>query len=159
MANRFNPVELVIFAIVASGFGFSAYRLIHERPAVESGILAPMASNPVSGTQRQPAAIAPLFGHVQFGCKGGEEQAVKASKIRITGPICGLEASGEKAQVVSATVVNAANQFHATVFTDIGAGKFSTDYIPLNAEKNSIRVQFKFKSGKTASHDLVIQKE
>ncbi|NDD93301.1 hypothetical protein EBZ37_14625 [bacterium] len=135
MANRLNPVELVIFAVVATGFGFSAYRLIQQRPSVERGILAPMASNPLSGADRQPAAVAPLFGHVAFGCKANEEQAVKASKVRITGPICGLENSSEKAQVVSATVVNSANQFHATVFTDLGAGKFSTDYIPLNSEK------------------------
>ena len=159
MANRFNPVELVIFAMVATGFGYSAYRLVQERPHFDSKMLAPMASNPVSETQRQPASVAPLFGHVDFGCKSGQEKMVKASKVRIAGPICSVDGGTEKSQVVSTAVTNSANQFHATVFTDVGSGKFSTDYIPLNSDKNPIRVEFKFKNGKTVAHDLVLQKE
>jgi hypothetical protein len=157
MANRLNPVELVIFTVVAAGFGLSAYRLIQEGAGTRSSMLAPMASNPISEkADRSPASISPLFGHVDFGCKAGQQTAVKASKIRISGPICGIEPGSS---IVSSSITNSANQFHATVFTDLSAGKFSTDYIPLNSDKNSIRVEFKFANGKTVSHDLTLQKE
>jgi len=157
MANRLNPVELVIFAVVATGFGLSAYRLIQEQPGAGSAMLAPMASNPVSEqTDRSPAALSPLFGHVDFGCKAGQETSVKASKIRISGPICGIEPG---TSMISTNIINSTNQFHATVFSDLSTGKFSTDYIPLNSDKNSIRVEFKFANGKTISHDLTLQKQ
>jgi len=158
MGKRFNPVELVIFLAVATGFGFSAYRLLQEQPSFESQVLAPLASNPVSENGREPAAVAPLFGHVDFTCKSEQEAQVQASKIRITGPICGVEGPIDAGQIAKAIVVNSANQFNATVFTDLSTGKFSTDYIPLNSDKNSIRVEFQFKNGKTLTHDLRVQK-
>jgi hypothetical protein len=99
-----------------------------------------------------------LFGHVDFTCKSEQEAQVQASKIRITGPICGVEGPIDAGQIAKAIVVNSANQFNATVFTDLSTGKFSTDYIPLNSDKNSIRVEFQFKNGKTLTHDLRVQK-
>ncbi len=158
MGKRLNPVELVIFGVVTLGFVFSAWRLTQERPDFEGGMLAPMASNPLSETERDPAATAPLFAHVSFECESLRETTVSASKIRISGPICGVRKGAEDPEIVTAAVVNSANQFQATVFTDLSAGKFSTDYIPLNSDKNAIRVEFRYKSGKSTTHDLVILK-
>ncbi|MEN9722806.1 MAG: hypothetical protein RJB38_792 [Pseudomonadota bacterium] len=159
MAKRLNPIELVIFTVVAAGFGYSAYQFLEQRPQFQAQMLAPMTSSPVSESNRSPASVAPLFGSVQFGCKSGQMGSVRASKIRISGPICGMEAHAQRPQLTGTTVVNSANQFQATVFTDLGAGRFSTDYIPLNSDKNAIRLEFKFKDGKTVSHDLLLQRE
>ena len=70
-----------------------------------------------------------------------------------------MESASDKSQVVAAAVVNSANQFRATVFTDLSSGKFSTDYIPLNSDKNPILLEFKFKNGKSVAHELVLQRQ
>ena len=146
MGKRLNPVEVLIFAAVAGSFGISAYRLVNDRDGFEPSILAPMASNPISES-RAPAS-APLFGQVDFNCQSHQEVSVSASKIRINGPICGGAAGkGTSQNLMKASIINTANQFTATVFTDAGSGKFSTDYIPLGGEKNTIQLEFTFKGG------------
>lgn len=157
MGKRLNPVEVLIFTAVAGSFGVSAYRLLNERDGFEPSILAPMSSNPISES-RAPAS-APLFGQVDFDCQAHKEVTVAASKIRINGPICGSAAKTGMQGLMKASIVNTANQFTATVFTDAGSGKFSTDYIPLASEKNKIQVEFSFKGGKTYTHELTVQKQ
>jgi hypothetical protein len=156
MAKTLNPVELVIFGLVATSFGFSAYKLFNQKDGLGSNLLAPMASNPVS-ENRAPAST-PLFSQVDFPCEAGKTVAVSASKVRINGPICAIN-GGEPSALSKASIVNSTNQFSATVFTDTGTGKFSTDYIPLNAERNSIRLEFSYKNGQSVSHEFTIQKQ
>ena len=156
MAKRLNPVELMIFLGVTAGFIFSAYQVFAQKPLSNTAMLTPMSSNPISESGRQPASSSSLLGSVDFSCSPQQEAAVKASKIRIAGPICGMTAG---ARIISTSVINSANQFHATVFTDLNSGKFSTDYIPLNSEKNPIQIEFKFGNGKKTSHALILQKE
>ncbi|MFN7685275.1 MAG: hypothetical protein ACK5QT_07685 [Oligoflexia bacterium] len=153
MFKRLNPVELLIFAVVTAGFGFSGYTLMQDRTGFESSLLEPMASNPVSET-RAPAS-APLFSQIDFKCAGNPPSiSVAASKIRINGPIC---PSGS-APLARASITNATNQFAATVFTDAREGRFSTDYIPLNPEKNTIRLEFSYEGGKSLHHELTLIK-
>ena len=106
--------------------------------------------------RRAPASTEPLLGSVDFTCQKDGEASVRASRIRIAGPICGMESG---ARIASTSVLNSANQFRATVFTDLGLRRFSTDYIPLNSDKNRIQVQFKFADGKLLSRELVLHKE
>ena len=157
MGKRLNPIEVLIFTAVAGSFGISAYRLVNEREGFEPSVLAPMASNPVSES-RAPAST-PLFGQVDFDCQAHQEVSVSASKIRINGPICGSTSKTGMQGLVRASIINTANQFTATVFTDAGSGKFSTDYIPLSSDKNKIQVEFSFKGGKTLTHELTVQKQ
>jgi len=156
MANRLNPVELIIFVVVAAGFGFSARQVFEEKPLDRVAMLSPMASNPISSAGRAPASTEPLLGSVDFTCQKDGEASVRASRIRISGPICGMEAG---ARIASTSVLNSANQFRATVFTDLGSRRFSTDYIPLNSDKNRIQVEFKFADGRQLSRELVLHKE
>ena len=163
MGQKLNPVELVIFAAVAVSFGFSAYRFFNEREGlstalVGSPLLSPMASNPVSESEGRQPASAPLVSQVDFSCEPGKQVAVSASKVRINGPICSSNGS-DPAPLSKASIVNSTNQFNATVFTDLHAGRFSTDYIPLSAEKNAIRLEFSYKNGKSVSHEFTIQKQ
>lgn len=156
MAKRLNPVEFMIFGFIATGFGMSAYGLFQEREGFETSLLAPMASNPISET-RSPAS-APLVSQVDFSCSGKKELHVNASKVRINGPICSGGPSDAEPPSKT-TITNSTNQFSATVFTDTKEGRFSTDYIPLNPEKNAIRIQFSFGNGKNVSHELTLIKD
>jgi hypothetical protein len=156
MGKSLNPVEFAIFALVAAGFGLSGYRLFQDREGFETAMLAPMSSNPVSES-RNPAS-APLVSHVDFSCDSKQEVHVTASKVRINGPICGASPA-ESAEGLKTSIVNSSNQFIATVFTNSKEGRFSTDYIPLNPEKNSIRIQFSGQAGKTLSHELTLIKD
>ena len=45
-----------------------------------------------------------------------------------------------------------------TVFTDGVGGKFSTDYIPLNAGKNPVQVEYVLSSGKTVTQNFVVDR-
>jgi hypothetical protein len=155
MAKRLNPVEFIVFGLVATGFGLSGYRLLNEGEPQQSGLLTPMASNPVS-EGRAPAS-APLFSQISFRCDGKQELPVSASKVRINGPLCGLQGHDSGAPS-KATIVNSTNHFSATVFTDSKKGQFSTDYIPLSPEKNTIQIQFSYENGKDVVHELTLIK-
>ena len=55
-------------------------------------------------------------------------------------------------------MVNSANKYSATVFTDVSSQKFSTDYIPLVSGRNAIHVEFSYQGGKTFSRDLALER-
>jgi hypothetical protein len=80
-----------------------------------------------------------------------------ASKVRLTGVLCGGDGL-TGAQLVKATVLNSANHFNATVFTDSDSPQFTTDYIPLTEGKNSLRIEFAYRGGKTNTQEFNVSK-
>lgn len=159
-ARRFkiNPVELAIFSVVTLIFLNSVYNLFYDRQGFHPTTLAPMASKPTT-EGRAPASVSRLFPNLEVQCEKNPEQETTAAKVRLTGTLCGIGAGDAASKLVSTQIVNHANRFSATVFTDVSAGKFSTDYIPLNAGRNSIRVEFTYQGGKTVAHDLNVVRQ
>lgn len=157
---RVNPVEIVILLTIAGVFLNSAYDLFYSSQGFHPAALKPMAANPVS-EGRSPASITSSFLSADVACGTNTDRETSASKIRLSGPLCGTDHSAEHQEsdpLLRATVLNEANQFSATVFTDAASGKFSTDYIPLSAGKNQIKVEFSYKSGKVISQDVAFNK-
>lgn len=153
---RVNPVELAIFLIVSLIFGNSVYNLFYDRQGFRPTALAPMEANPIS-EGRAPASVktSQTFLNLEIKCGAPAEENTAATKVRLTGPLCGAVADEQK--LVKTQISNDANKFNATVFPH--SGRFSTDYIPLNAGKNPIRMEFTFQGGRSFSQDLVINKE
>ncbi len=154
---RINPVEVVIFSAVFLILCNSVYSLFNERNGFQPAMLSPMAANPVSET-RAPASTSQSFLNVDFNCQTQKEMTTSAPRIRLTGPLCGSSDS-TGTQLIKTVIHNDANKFTATVFTDVNSGRFSTDYIPLNSEKNPIRVEFLYKGGKTVTNDFVVTRQ
>lgn len=154
---RTNPVELAIFLAVTGIFANSVYRLFYDSGSFQATALTRMAANPVS-EGRSLASTRQSFLNVDLRCDAMGEQDTGANKIRLTGPLCGTDAAIDASKLVKAVVFNSANKFNATVFTDTTAGKFSTDYIPLNTGRNPIHVEFSYRGGKIVSQELVLNR-
>ncbi|MCM2322193.1 MAG: hypothetical protein NDJ90_02920 [Oligoflexia bacterium] len=155
---RTNPVEIGIFLVVTMVFANSIYRLFYDSPGFQTSALVAMESSPIS-EGRSPASVSqPSFANIELRCEALNEQDATAGKVRLTGGLCGLDAETGADKLVKTTVTNTANKFTATVFMDVNAGKFSTDYIPLNSGKNPIRLEFAYRGGKVVSQDLVLNK-
>ena len=119
---------------------------------------SPASVDPGVDTQ---AAVKPLFFTYDLQCNANSDQATDASKLRLTGELCPdgrSPSSVTPPHIDQITVTNTANKFTATVFTDSNAGKFSTDYIPLNTGKNLIQIQFAYPGGKISTQNLTIDK-
>ncbi len=88
----------------------------------------------------------------------GEEIKTFASKVRLNGTLCGAEgATGS--QLVKSVVINGANHFNATVFTNSNSPLFTTDYIPLVDGKNSLRIEFSYRDGRSSAQEMSISKQ
>jgi len=152
-AKRFkaNPVEIAIFSIVTLIFFNSVYHLFYDQKAFQPLALTPMASNPVSEGRRGLASTSsgsvPLLQTAEVDCAEKVKMERTTTKLRLAGPLCGVESPAESSTLMEATITNQANQFKATVFPDVNTGRYSTDYIPLNTGENKIQVEFRYKSG------------
>jgi hypothetical protein len=164
-ATRFkaNPVEIAVFSIVSLVLFNSVYNLFFDPQGFHPSTLTPMAANPVSENGRTPAsAPAHAFINIEVRCPGegaatgSQDQETGAHKVRMTGAIC--HGASDPGKLVKTVVLNGANRFNATVFADTNAGKFSTDYIPLNAGKNPIKMEFTYADGKTVVNELTVLK-
>ena len=151
---RANPVEYGIFATVILLFAHSLYSLLYDSENFRFSAIKPMVSNPVT-EMRVPANAVPTFLNVDLVCDIAGEKQTPASKLRLSGPICGLP---NKEALAKTTIINDTNRFTATVFTDLDTAKFSTDYIPLNSGRNTIKVEFTYKGGKTYTQALVVNR-
>jgi hypothetical protein len=146
-----NPVEAAILAGVAAIFAFSIYSLFQAGSDFHPAALTAMAGNPIS-EGRSPASAAPsAFQNLDVACEEQPPTETAATKVRLTGKLCMTGAR-------QARVVNQANQYSATVFTDAGNGKFSTDYIPLVAGANPIRVEFSGSETAAVTREFVVTK-
>jgi hypothetical protein len=150
-------VELTIFIVVSLFFVNSLYHLFYDHTTLQLTALTTMAASPVT-EGRSPASTAPAFFNLEVKCDQAQKQEsdTTASKVRITGSLCGTSSAPENAQLLKTNVTNTANKFTATVFTDENAGKYSTDYIPLNSGKNPIHIEFSYQGGKNVVQDFSI---
>jgi hypothetical protein len=155
---RANPVEIVIFLIVAGVFCHSIYGLFYDSHGFTPAALKPMAANPISEAPRTPASASQAFLNLEIKCAQSHDQDTTAGKVRLAGPLCGTDGSTPATQLTKTSVMNAANQFSATVFTDVNSAKFSTDYIPLTTGKNVLHLEFTYRNGKAVTQDLTISR-
>lgn len=152
---RVNPIEVVIFSIVFLMLFHSVYNLFYDKQILDAGPLsAALFSDTTPG--RMPATLQ-SFQNIEITCIKKQETEMQASKVRLTGPICGLREADSKSQQFKTQILNQTNNFEATVFTDVSAGKFSTDYIPLAPGKNQIFIKFDFENNKIIQ-ELIITK-
>ena len=155
---RANPVEIVIFLVALVCFSHSLYNLIfftqsgHGAPALLS-----MTANPIS-EGRTLASTSKAFSYLDLSCDPNQTLKTEASKVRLSGALCDLPAVSESNRLEKTAIVNVTNRYSATVFTDLNAAKYSTDFIPLNLGANMIHLEFFYKNGKTVSKDLVLTK-
>jgi hypothetical protein len=154
---RTNPVEITIFCVVLLVFCNSIYRLFNDSRTLHASVLRPMASSPIS-EGRSPSSVSPAFINIEIKCEGVLDQDTSASKVRLSGPLCGSDPVTAGSSLMKTVVMNGSNKFSATIFTDVNSGKFSTDYIPLNSGKNTIHLEFSYRDGKIASQDITVTK-
>jgi hypothetical protein len=152
-----NPVEVAIFSIITLIFFNSVYNLIYNHKGFHPTALVPMSANPIS-EGRKLASIPQSNLTWEIQCDQSFEKDTPSNKVRINGPLCGADPFQGASNLIKANIMNTSNQYTATIFTDVGSGKFSTDYIPLQPGKNSIRVEFSYFNGKSFSQDILINK-
>jgi hypothetical protein len=172
-------VECSIFATVLAGFTYSLVGLFQE-PAAFTALIqesektpklagaalpSDMSSDtpPATGEAgRSPAAIAQpgdAMRAFDYHCDLTGEQLIVAGKVRITGPFCRGLGQSSSGTPLKTTLVNEANQFSATVFTDASTGRFSTDYVPLNVGSNPIQLEFHYANGGAVKKSFVLLKK
>ncbi|OFZ21076.1 MAG: hypothetical protein A2X94_07025 [Bdellovibrionales bacterium GWB1_55_8] len=153
---RANPVEVLIFLAVTGVFARSVYQLVYDPEVLTAMTVSTPAA--VSGQSRSPASISQTFLNMELSCDKNADHDTGATKVRLTGNLCGVDSTTDATKLVRTVISNEANKFAATVFTDVRGGKFSTDYIPLNSGKNPIHVEFSYRDGKVVTQDVVILK-
>jgi hypothetical protein len=160
---RTNPIEILILSVIGLIFFNSVYNLFYGQQSVKitaadySAGVATSSGRAIEG--RGPASIVasmPGYANVDVRCENDGEHGTSANKVRLAGELCGVQSLIDGNELSSATVVNEANKFTATVFSH--GGSYSTDYIPLNSGKNPIRVEFVYRGGKKHSQDIVVSK-
>ena len=163
---RANPVEVAIFSIVTLVFTHSVYSLFYDTQSFYPGsfMSRSYASAPPSrDIASASASLSALTGaasqlELDFKCEGSVTQETGASKVRISGPLCGMNETSTAGRLVRATIENKKNQFQATVFTDIYHGKFSTDYIPIETGDNQIKLEFRYFDGSSSVAEVTLKK-
>lgn len=167
---RINPVELVIFSVVSLVFLNSVYHLFYDWQGFKPAKLVMLENVEGETDTRRPASGNPGFVNLEFSCEDSGEHKTGATKLRLNGPLCRAadEAGQERAPAAAGSVAadlirteitNSANSATATVFTDVQAAKFSTDYIPLERGTNSLNVKFVYKGGKVISQTFTVVRE
>ncbi|OFZ80800.1 MAG: hypothetical protein A2583_08475 [Bdellovibrionales bacterium RIFOXYD1_FULL_53_11] len=153
-----NPVEVIVFILVLAVCMHSVYNLFYDRQGLQSTSLSPMSANPVS-EGRTPASTVQSFVNLDLGCDPSVTRDTQAVKMRILGAMCGpgsIMAEGVKP--LKTKIVNQANRFEATIFTDMSAGKYSTDYIPLSPGQNQITIEFAYPGDRAFAQNLIVNK-
>ncbi len=163
---RTNPIEIAILSVISLIFFNSVYNLFYGQQSVKitsADLQQPSSSGPTSmnrlDSSRGPASMIanmPGYANVDIRCENDPEHGTAASKVRLAGELCGSRSPASADELTTATVINEANKFTATVFSH--GGSYSTDYIPLNAGKNPIRIEFAYRGGKKFTQDVVITK-
>ncbi|MEK6577742.1 MAG: hypothetical protein AABZ55_00820 [Bdellovibrionota bacterium] len=157
-ARRFrtNPVEIAIFAIAAVICFKSVYNLFYDHQSFQATALTSNAASPLS-EGRVPASSIQNYFNLEIRCDENNAQETHATKMRLSGELCGASKNPNQ-RLLKTEIINTANRFAATVFTETNNQRFSTDYIPLNSGKNPIHLEFTYEGGKVFSHDRIINK-
>jgi len=117
------------------------------------------------------ASCAPMVAQTSTVSKGSqdaedsEESGSHAASTRqpasVTATAAESVSTADSAELLptETRIFNQANRFAATVFQDPSTRKFTTDYIPLVAGANPIRIQFIYKGGRSYSQDFVVTRQ
>ncbi len=151
---RTNPVEYGIFATVTLLFAHSIYSFLYH-DEVRFTALSPVTSKPYAES-RALASISPATLNLDMSCDKPTGSETTAPRLRLTGPLCGGTA---QVPMKAAAITNTTNHYTATVFNDADAGKFSTEYIPLTAGDNIIRVDFIGQDGKSETRTVTVNRK
>lgn len=154
---RINPVELAVFAVITTVFFHSVYHLFHDPNPFQTSEFTPAASNLNTGNRALAATTQSLL-NLQIQCNGDMDQQTSALKVRLIGTLCGIKTPVEHEKLVKTAIINHANKFAATVFSDLNSGKYSTDYIPLSNGKNPIHIEFAYQDGRLFIQEVTIIK-
>ncbi|MDR3606720.1 MAG: hypothetical protein P4M08_04980 [Oligoflexia bacterium] len=156
---RVNPVEVLILMTMTIVVGNSAYNLLYGTDSFRPADFKSVAASAMTADNRGLASAASsAFANLEVKCQNGTESIkTLASKVRLSGVLCGAEgATG--GQLVKATVLNNSNRFNASIFTDSNSPQFTTDYIPLAEGTNTLRIEFSYRGGKTSTQEINVSK-
>ncbi|MCC7441655.1 MAG: hypothetical protein IT285_08480 [Bdellovibrionales bacterium] len=159
---RLNPVELMIFGAMAVVLANSVYHLFYDwggvRP-VAVGQLPERDPNDPAGDRRVASLpSAPSVVSLNVSCGSQAQIPTSAERVRLSGGLCGLPTGSGSEGLIKTEIVNQTNRTAATVFTDVTAGKFSTDFIPLNPGLNRLELKFVHQGGKTVVERVQIMR-
>lgn len=154
---RVNPVEMVIFGLVCTVLVNSVYHLFYDwdgiRPVAVHQLPDRDPNDPAGDRKVSSPPSTPTFANMEVNCGANAQATTSADRVRLTGTLCGAQtgaASGRSpASMLRTEILNQTNRAQATVFTDPGSGKFSTDFIPLAAGVNRIELRFVYPGGRT----------
>lgn len=164
---RINPIEVMIFGVVAGIFLHSLVNLVSESREFKVASLttaAPLTVNSEragekSVSNRSIASVPSKFASIDLTCTEDAKKETTAEKIRLAGSFCSAApAPDDTHSPLKTSVVNDANHYAATLFQDGKRQNYSTDYIPLTKGSNPIRIQFTGAPGKTFSQRLEVIK-
>ena len=167
---RVSPVELIILLLVCGIFGNSVYNLFQEQPNIKLQALSPLHQKATESVRKPAGAGGNLFS-IDLKCEtSASDYTTSSSRLRLTGSLCKQRAPaslslipetvragetsglglglGTYSKLLKSQISNSANRYSATVFTDLAAGTFSTDYIPLLPGKNPIQIEFTYQNNK-----------
>ncbi|MEO7163290.1 MAG: hypothetical protein ABI041_10260 [Bdellovibrionia bacterium] len=156
---RANPIEVTFLSVISLIFMNSLYSLVYDNHGSKGATLTPMASHPTS-EGRAIASVSSSLLNITLDCDKSVTESTSATRVRVSGLICGFNPSlvSENSVPPKIAVKNKTNQNAATVFIDHASGKFSTDYISLDAGENIIQVEIKLGTGKTISKEILISR-
>ena len=151
--KTFNPIELGIFLAFSVVFLKSVLGLMNGKGGLQVRV-SPQAQQGHAQEARQPASLAAEFTTLEFNCQSHITQATAAQKVRITGPLCGMESQSEH---IKTDITNLSNQTKGTAFNHPNQ-TFLTDYIPLELGENQIVLKFVYQNGKTISQTITLNR-
>lgn len=152
---RSNPIEVVIFSVISIILVNSIYHLFYDHPGFTPATLTSLNSDPKSEGRHLASTVQPLQS-VEIPCVETSNQETSANRLRVKGSLCGIDSVRTPSSLVKTSIVNMENKFIATVFADVEAGQYSTDYIPLTVGENHIHFEFSYRGGKTVSQELLV---
>lgn len=155
---RANPVEIMVLLIATGVFCHSVYDLFNDSQSFSPAILKPLAASPVSESARSLASTSQDRGltGIELHCGGSTDLETTASRTRLSGLLCGADAANPVSALTKAQILNATNQFNATVSTDIDSERFTTDFIPLDPGRNAIQIEFAYRGGRVFTQEVDI---
>lgn len=150
--------------LVLAGFlAHAGYKLVggasEIRPlrSVEEGLLGRLPAS--VGGVKDPSAVrgASLSISHELNCSASETVEIGASRMRLAGALCGSH--GTMDPPVKPVVRNTANESKGSVFVDLTAGRFLTDYLVLAPGENKIEIEFPYSGGRTFKKKLTVTYE
>ena len=164
---RINPIEVMIFGVVAGIFLHSLVNLVSESREFKVASLTnavPLTVNSERAGEkvlsgRSIASVPSKFASFDLTCTEEAKKETTAEKIRLSGSFCAAAPAPDDSNApLKTSVVNDANHYAATLFQDGKRQNYSTDYIPLAKGTNPIRIEFTGVPGKSFSQRLEVIK-